>query len=762
MSETMIIFIFSMVSYLLMGYLFNYLYKDSGSKYLLELSRAWYWCSCVFLIYCINEIMPLNEKYLLIIHTLTYVSIFFLIKAIDAFIKIKFVHKHRYILTLYIIAIVIFFTTGMIIFEKEIYSSCIFSAIISSGFLIFFYNWDVKNLKKYFVGDLFIFTGILFEVISMMKQSKGIWNIWTFVSITSIFIIGLGLVLCHYKKVKEELEINEKRYRLSIEASNSELWEYDIKENSITIPKKKYVKYTYEKPEYKTIIQALKYNVHQDDRQTLRNAFNEHLEGKTEKYNVEYRRKCSDGGYTWILSKGKALRDEKGMPIKVFGANTDISDIKKAQEKIRILGYYDSLTGLLKKNAFINELKEEVDKAKISKGKCAVFCIELDNFKLVNDTLGHAYGDEFLKIIGEELKGTVKAGDVIARTGGDEFTILQKNVNNIDEVKELVDLILEKFNKSWVVENYEFDITASIGIILCPHDTDNVEELLEKVDIAMRKSKSDGKNQCNFFKDYMNDELKHKVKMQKKLKKAVKNNEFSVHYQPQIDIITGKISGMEALVRWVNAEDGSISPNEFIPWAEEIGLIMPISEYVLRTACIKSKQWNSSRNSKLSISVNISVIQLNQINFVEVVKNILEETGLEPRYLTLEITESILIKSLESNIRKLENLRKLGIKIALDDFGTGYSSLSYIMNLPIDIVKIDKSFVDDITENSKKEVIIESIISLAQKINLQVVVEGVEVKEQYDILMKQNCDKIQGYYFSKPLCEEDFEKFITE
>lgn len=394
--------------------------------------------------------------------------------------------------------------------------------------------------------------------------------------------------------------------------------------------------------------------------------------------------------------------------------------------------------------------------------KCAVFYIDFDNFKLVNDTLGHSYGDKFLKAIGQELKSLLKDGDELARFGGDEFNILQKDINDVVEVKELADLILKKFNKPWIVENYEFDITASIGIILYPDDAQNVEDLFKKADIEMNKSKSAGKNQYRFFEGYMNDELEYKISLQKKLKIAVKNNDFIVYYQPQINIKTGKISGMEALVRWVNTEEKVIQPNEFIPLAEETGFILSIGENVLRTACMKTKQWNSSGNSKLSISVNVSVIQLNQINFVDVIKNILAVTELEPQYLTLEITESVLIKALEFNIRKLEQLRTLGIKISLDDFGTGYSSLSYIVNLPIDILKIDKSFVDDVTVNSKKESIIESIIALAQKINIEVVAEGVEDKQQYDVLKKQNCDKIQGYYFSKPLSEEDFEKFIKE
>ncbi|MCY6369439.1 putative bifunctional diguanylate cyclase/phosphodiesterase [Clostridium ganghwense] len=632
MNETMIILIFGIVSYMFMGYLFTYLYKDSGLKYLLELSFIWYCCSCIFLIDAINEAILIHTKELLINDILTYLCCFLLLKAMYTFIKTKLPNVHKYILIFYIINILIFFIMGMILFEKQIYGSCIFASIVSSGLLIIFCNWKLKESRKYTIGNIYIFVGSLSHAISMVKQSDTIWDIWTFVSIISILVIGIGVILCHYEKVKSEL---------------------------------------------------------------------------------------------------------------------------------KYYAYHDSLTGFFNKKTFVNKLNEELKKARKYNRKCALFCIDFDNFKLVNDTLGHAYGDEFLKSISKELKRCVNKDDIISRFGGDEFNILQKNIKGIDEVRELVNKILEKFKNPVVVDDYAFDVTASIGIIIYPDDACSSDELLKKADIAMYKAKSNGKNQYKFFKSYMNEELKRKMHIQKKLKEAVENNSFSVYYQPQINTRTANISGIEALVRWINPEEGIISPNEFIPLAEENGLILPISEFVLRTACNKSKQWNTSRSSKLSISVNVSVIQLNQKDFVDIVKKIIEETGVDPQYLILEITENILIKSLECNIRKLEKLRKLGVKIALDDFGKGYSSLSYIMDLPIDILKIDKCFVDDIVKNSKKQYIIHTIISLAQKINVKVVAEGVEIKEQYDILMKQNCDKIQGYYFSKPLSEEAFEELYV-
>lgn len=634
MNETMIMLGFSIISYMFMGYLFTYLYKDSGLEYLLELSFVWYCCSGIFLMHFINEAILLDTKALLIIDMLNYVACLLLIKSMYTFIKTKLLNVHKYMLSFYIINILIFFIVGMILFEKVILNSCIFASIISSCILIIFGNWKQKELKRYTIGNLYIVVGSLSKMVSMAKEANFIWDIWSFISIISVLVVGVGFILIHYEKLKSEF---------------------------------------------------------------------------------------------------------------------------------KYLAYHDALTGFLNKKTFINKLNIEIKESKKHNRKCAVFCIDFDNFKIVNDTLGHDYGDKFLKSISKKLKECISKDDIIARFGGDEFNILQKNIKGIDDAKKLVNKILDKFKTPVVVDNYEFDITASIGVILYPDDACGVDELLKKSDIAMYEAKSKGKNQCKFFNKYMNEELKRKMHIQKKLKEAVKNESFMVYYQPQVDIRTGKISGMEALVRWIDTEEGIISPKEFIPIAEESGLILPISEFVLRTACDKNRKWNCLSKTELSISVNVSVIQLNQKNFVSIVKKVLDETGLNPQYLTLEITESILIKSLEANIKKLEELKELGVKIALDDFGKGYSSLSYIMNLPIDILKIDKCFVDDITRNPKKESIMEFIISLAQKINLEVVAEGVEVKEQYDILRKQNCDKIQGYYFSKPLSvEEAFEKLVLE
>lgn len=630
MNETLIIPIFGIISYVFMGFLFFYLYKDSKLKYLLELSFVWHCCSCIFLVDIIIEVFLLEKKYFLIEDIITCICCFLLIKAVYTFIKVKLLNLYKHIRSVYVIITLVIFIIGTILFKGVVINACVLSSIITSSLFIIFENLIKErfSLKKYTIGTLYIIVGSVSMIVSMVKQVSGIWDTWTFVSIISILVIGIGFILSYYEKLKEQL---------------------------------------------------------------------------------------------------------------------------------RYIAYHDSLTGLLSKKMFVDKLNLEIEKSKKYNKKFALFCIDFDNFKLVNDTLRHDSGDEVLKDISNELMDCIGKYDLVSRFGGDEFSILQRDVHDLDEVICLVDKILKKFKKPISVDNYIFDITASVGIVMFPKDAKSCCELLKKSDIAMYKAKGNGKNQYKFFESYMDEELEERMYMQKKLKEAVKENVFSVYYQPQIDIRKGKISGVEALIRWVDCKEGMILPKKFIPLAEETGFIIQISEFVLKTACSKVKKWNTLRECKLTVSINISVSDLNQKNFVEMIKKILKETGLEPEFLVLEITESILIKSLKNNIKKLEELKKIGVKVALDDFGKGYSSLSYLMNLPIDILKIDKSFVDDITKDLKKQYIINTIISLAQKIDLEVVAEGVEFKEQYEILKKQNCDKIQGYYFSKPLSEETFE-----
>ncbi|MDP4146505.1 MAG: EAL domain-containing protein [Bacillota bacterium] len=435
--------------------------------------------------------------------------------------------------------------------------------------------------------------------------------------------------------------------------------------------------------------------------------------------------------------------------------------LKASEEQIQYMAYHDALTGLPNRDFFINRLNIELEDLNIDKDeKGAIFFIDLDNFKNINDTLGLEYGDRILKKFTEILKKCIGKKELLCRGEGDEFLILQSKIKGISHAENTANKILNLFRKPITIEDSEVYATVSIGITLFPDNGKDMSTLLKNADTAMYKAKDLGKNRYEFYRKSMHEGLIRKTEIEAKLRHAIKNNEFEIHYQPQVDSSTGQVVSLEALIRWNNSELGNISPLEFIPIAEETGLIIPIGEWVLKTACRQNKKWKDKGYSYETIAVNISPIQLQQDDFVYKVKKILEQTSLPPECLELEITENAVMKSLDSTVNILHELHEMGVKTALDDFGTGYSSLSYLKTLPIDTLKIDKSFIDDIGNKPFEESITEGIILLAHKMKLDIIAEGVELKEQLDILKNKKCDKIQGYYFSKPRNPKEIEKIL--
>ena len=416
------------------------------------------------------------------------------------------------------------------------------------------------------------------------------------------------------------------------------------------------------------------------------------------------------------------------------------------------MAYCDLITNLPNWNFFTRKLIHHIEN---SSEKFSVFKVDLDNFKNVNDTYGHEYGDRLLRNMGESLQRDLGKDFVVARTSGDEFLVLQPKINDKVEATNTAKKILDTLYGLWEIDEKEFFASVSVGVTIYPDDGGDVTRILRNADIAVNKAKGLGKNSYKFFEVSMHDEIIRKTELEKQLRKAIKNNEFILYYQPQVHLETRKIVSFEALIRWKNKELGWVSPGEFIGLAEETGLIVPIGEWVLRTACLQSKEWKSKGYVYDFISVNVSAIQLQNSDFVNMVKNVLNETGTKPQNLEIEITESVMMESLELNLSALNELRSMGIRVALDDFGTGYSSLNYLKSLPINTLKIDKTFVDGLCKNSYEEIITEQIIKLAHKMDLEVVAEGVELEEQLRSLEGKHCNKIQGYYFAKPLPSDD-------
>lgn len=436
--------------------------------------------------------------------------------------------------------------------------------------------------------------------------------------------------------------------------------------------------------------------------------------------------------------------------------------LQKRDEEIYYLAYYDTLTGLPNRTFFNEKFSNGISKAKQHQHQLALLYMDLDNFKTVNDTLGHMFGDLLLKNVGDLLKKRIGQTHTVSRIGGDEFVILLDTVNNIHEVTNVVQSILSAFQNPWILDDREFYITPSIGITLYPKDGDNIHTLFKNADMAMYYAKREGKNNYMYYTSHMNQQLIEKLEMENHLRHALKREELIVYYQPQIDISSNKVMGIEALIRWHHPSLGFISPLKFIPLAEETGLIHSIGEWVLRTACKQNKVWQDKGYPPLKMSVNLSVHQLQHQNLAKQIGVILKETEMDAHWLTLEITESVAMKDFHTTFVTLKELREMGIQIALDDFGSGYSSLTYLKKLPIDTLKMDKSFIYDCIDCSNEPAITKAVIDLAHSMDLKVVAEGVETFDQLSILKKQSCDIAQGYLFSKPLPAKDVEKMMMQ
>lgn len=434
------------------------------------------------------------------------------------------------------------------------------------------------------------------------------------------------------------------------------------------------------------------------------------------------------------------------------------SELEESREKNRRLAYRDYLTGLPNRTAFAEHLENVADVAEDAHPAAMVY-LDVDNFKIINDTLGHSYGDELLIDIAERLKQVMESGDFLARFGGDEFIFLSRDIQDMGEYEEKIKKIQNIFSFPFILAMKEFFITVSIGIIFMPKDGKNEQMLLRNVDAAMYRAKAMGKNTYCFYEESINEELTMQMELQSQLRSALEQEEFCVYYQAQIGLEDDVLTGFEALIRWKHPERGLILPGEFIPIAEKTGLIVPMGEWVLRQACRQLKQWEDA-GFLVTISVNLSARQFIDSNLVDVITSVLEETKINPNHLELEITETVALQDIDYTIEIIQKIKAMGVAFSLDDFGTGYSSVNYLRKLPVDYLKVDKSFIDTVTEDNSDKKIVSAIIQLAKTLDIAVIAEGVESDEQAVFLKRMKCDKAQGYLYSRPLPCEEAEKFL--
>ncbi len=439
---------------------------------------------------------------------------------------------------------------------------------------------------------------------------------------------------------------------------------------------------------------------------------------------------------------------------------SDITQQKQVESIITYQIHHDPLTGLPNRKYLHEYLVDIIKKSEDNKQKIAVLFLDIDRFKLINDSLGHSIGDLLLKAVGDRLKNLLRQDELLVRWGGDEFAIVAKTINAKDAVIQIAEAILQILTFPFSCGGHEIHITTSIGASVYPdHDTD-VEGLIRNADMAMYRAKAEGQNSFQFYVPNMQEQSFQRLVMENNLRRALENEELITYYQPQVDINTGHIVGLEVLLRWKHVTLGSISPSQFIPLAEETGLIMAIGNWVLRNACLQAIAWRNIGLPPIQISVNLSIKQLQQKDFLSSLKQILKETNFDPHYLELEITEGIMMNNIAEKIVLLNQFRQMGIRLSIDDFGTGYSSLLYLKNLPVDTLKIDKSFIEHIVHNKQDQSIVASIINLSHNLNLTVIAEGAETKEQVDLLRSLGCDQIQGYFYHKALPADDIEALL--
>jgi diguanylate cyclase (GGDEF)-like protein/PAS domain S-box-containing protein len=468
-------------------------------------------------------------------------------------------------------------------------------------------------------------------------------------------------------------------------------------------------------------------------------------------YSVDHRILLTDGSVRYVQEQAEFTLDDEGRPIAITGSLLDVTQRKLAEEKLEHLAHHDGLTGLPNRVLLLERLSQTIAFAKRRVRMAAVLYLDLDRFKIINDTLGHGVGDELLKAVAERLSRAVRAIDTVARPGGDEFIIVLSDVANVDDVRLVADKIVSTFTDPFLVNDTEFFMSTSVGVSLYPDDGQDVDTLIKYADAAMYQAKDKGRNNVQFYTAAIHEATLRRLSLGGELRKALERDEFVVHYQPIVSVKSGAISGFEALVRWNHPTRGEILPDEFIPQAEESGLIVPLGERVLRAACAQQKEWERSGWIGGRVTVNISARQFQQRDLVGTVRKLVEELQNKPGTLELELTESLVMSDIDETMRALLELREMGVGISMDDFGTGYSSLSYLKNFPIASLKIDRSFIDELTVDAFDDAISSAIVTLAKSLDIRVIAEGVETQAQLLKLRRLGCDEAQGIYFSPPV-----------
>ena len=556
------------------------------------------------------------------------------------------------------------------------------------------------------------------------------------------------------QQVESDLRKSEERFELAMRGANDGVYDWNLKSNEI-----------YYSPRWKSMLGYADHELPNDfttwenlideqDRERSWDMLTDYINGKRDNFHIEFRMRHKDGHWVDILSRAFLVRDEEGKAIRTVGTHVDISEKKRQEAHILKQAHFDGLTGLPNRFLAMDRLAQLLKEAARDTRKVAILFLDLDGFKRVNDTLGHETGDRLLVQAAERLKSAVRDGDSVCRLGGDEFVVLLRNLAELSDARTVANNLISHFRHPFRLEERELVVTTSIGIAVYPSDGTTPMELLRNADTAMYHSKEQGRSTYNFFTNEMNLHVSRSLEVEEQLHGALDREEFSVLYQPVIDIAGNRIIAAEALLRWHNPALGAISPNEFIPIAEQTGSILAIGRYVLQQAVINVTQWRQLSEHEFKITVNLSPRQFRDTTLIDFIQKLLNQSGLQPDALLLEVTEGVLMSGQQDIEKALSQLHRAGVSLAMDDFGTGYSSLNYLRKYPFDVLKVDRSFVSDMSLDPADAELVNASILMAHGLGLKVVAEGVETQDQLNQLRRMQCEYAQGYLFSRPVAAE--------
>lgn len=565
------------------------------------------------------------------------------------------------------------------------------------------------------------------------------------------------------KRTEEALRESRERYALSAKGANDGLWDWNLVEHNIYYSPRWKEMLGYAENEIGNSAEEWIGRVHPDDRAALEAQIAAHVNGKTDHLESEIRILHKNGTYLWVLNRGLAIRDGDGHAIRMAGSQADITERKRAEEQLLHDAFHDSLTGLANRALFMDRLGHVIGVSqRNSQQSFAVLFFDLDRFKIINDNFGHIIGDEVLKEVARRLARCVRPGDTVARIGGDEFAVLLQDFNSVESVSFVAERVLKKVQEAIHTVDREIYTSTSIGIALGSSAYENPEQLLRDADVAMYQAKTKGKARYEIFDSRMHANALMRLQLEADMRNAIEHKEFRMHYQPIIDLEDNSITGFEALIRWDHPKQGILYPMEFIPLAEETGMIVAIGDWLILESCRQLRKWQNlyKVNPPLKMSMNVSGKQFSHPLFIEKIEETIKETGVDGSSLTLEITESIIMEDPDSVRTMLERLKALGVQIHIDDFGTGYSSLSYIDKFPVNALKIDRSFISKMDGSSESLEIIKAIIALAANLKVDVIAEGVELADQLTKIKDLKCRYGQGFLFAKPMASDDIDLLI--